>query len=78
MAIFIVGRVTRTRARYQIPDDVVLRIPDLNEKACYPKFNNEAFYEVNFQASLRFPLQPFVRELLDFLSLAPRQAAPNR
>ena len=78
MATFIVGRVTRTRARYQIPDDVVLRIPDLNEKACYPEFNDVAFYEVNFQAGLRFPLQPFVRELLDFLSLAPRQVALNR
>ncbi len=36
-----------------------------------------AFYEVDFQAGVRFPLQPFVRDLLDFLSLAPGQVAPN-
>ena len=36
-----------------------------------------AFYEVDFQAGVRFPLQSFVRDLLDFLSLAPGQVAPN-
>jgi hypothetical protein len=64
--------------RYQIPDDVVLRILDPNEKAYCPKFEGDvAFYEVDFQASVRFPLQPFVRDLLDFLSLALGQVAPN-
>ena len=36
-----------------------------------------AFYEGAFQACLRFPLQLFVRELLDYLSMAPGQVAPN-
>ena len=36
-----------------------------------------AFYEVDFQKGVCFPLQPFVRDLLDFLSLAPGQVAPN-
>ena len=66
------------KGRYQIPDDVVLRIPDLDERACCPKYEGDvAFYEVDFQASLRFPLQPFVRKLLDYLSLAPGQVTLN-
>jgi hypothetical protein len=70
--------LNRIRKRYQIPDDIVLRIPDLNERACCPKFEGDvAFYEVDFQVGVRFPLQPFVRGLLDFLSLAPGQVAPN-
>jgi hypothetical protein len=30
--------INRIKTRYQIPDDVVLRIPDPNEKAYCPKF----------------------------------------
>ena len=70
--------INRIRTRYQIPDDVVLRIPDLDERAYCPKFEGDvAFYEVDFQAGVRFPLQPFVRDLLDFLSLALGQVTPN-
>ena len=66
------------RGRYQIPDDVVFRIPDPDERACCLKYKGDVgFYEVDFQAGLRFPLQPFVRELLDYFSLAPGQVAPN-
>uniref|UniRef100_A0A2N9FRQ1 Transposase (putative) gypsy type domain-containing protein n=1 Tax=Fagus sylvatica TaxID=28930 RepID=A0A2N9FRQ1_FAGSY len=68
----------RIRRRYQIPDDVVLRIPDSDERACCPKYEGDvAFYEADFKAGLRFPVQPFVRELLDYLSLAPGQINPN-
>uniref|UniRef100_A0A2N9IBG5 Transposase (putative) gypsy type domain-containing protein n=1 Tax=Fagus sylvatica TaxID=28930 RepID=A0A2N9IBG5_FAGSY len=64
--------------RYQIPDDVVLRIPDPDERACCPKYEGDvAFYEADLRAGLHFPIQPFVRELLDFLSLAPGQVNPN-
>ena len=70
--------VDRLRRRYQIPDDVVIRIPDSDERACCPKYEGDvAFYEADLRAGLRFPLQPFVRELLDFLSLAPGQVNPN-
>uniref|UniRef100_A0A2N9H6G0 Uncharacterized protein n=1 Tax=Fagus sylvatica TaxID=28930 RepID=A0A2N9H6G0_FAGSY len=42
--------INRMRARYQIPDDVVLRIPDLDKRACCPKYEGDvAFYEVDFQ-----------------------------
>ena len=63
--------------RYQILDDVVLRIPDPNERACSSKYDDVAFYEADFNAGLRFPLQSFMRELLDHLCLSPGQLAPN-
>jgi hypothetical protein len=70
--------IDRIRRHYQIPDDVVLRIPDLDERACCPKYEGDvAFYEADLRAGLRFPVQPFVRELLDFLSLAPGQVNVN-
>uniref|UniRef100_A0A2N9I6G8 Transposase (putative) gypsy type domain-containing protein n=1 Tax=Fagus sylvatica TaxID=28930 RepID=A0A2N9I6G8_FAGSY len=70
--------IDKLRRRYQIPDDVVLRIPDSDERACCPKYEGDvAFYEADLRAGLRFPVQPFVRELLDFLSLAPGQINPN-
>jgi hypothetical protein len=70
--------VDRIRCRYQIPDDVVLRIPDSDERACCPKYEGDvAFYEADLRAGLRFPMQPFMRDLLDYLSLAPGQVAPN-
>ena len=70
--------IDRIRRRYQIPDDVVLRIPDSDERACCPKYEGDvAFYEADLKAGLRFPIQPFVRELLDYLSLAPGQINPN-
>jgi hypothetical protein len=68
--------IKRIRSRYQIPGDVVLRIPNLDEWAC-SHAEDVAFYESALTAGLRFPIQPFIRELLDFLSLAPGQVAPN-
>jgi hypothetical protein len=70
--------IDKLRRRYQILDDVVLRIPDSDERACCPKYEGDvAFYEADLRAGLRFPVQPFVKELLDFLSLAPGQINPN-
>uniref|UniRef100_A0A2N9H2L5 Transposase (putative) gypsy type domain-containing protein n=1 Tax=Fagus sylvatica TaxID=28930 RepID=A0A2N9H2L5_FAGSY len=70
--------IDRMRCSYQIPDDVILRIPDSDERACCPKYEGDvAFYEADLKAGLRFPMQPFVRELLDFLGLAPGQVNPN-
>ena len=67
----------RIRDRYQIPDDVVLRILDLDERACSSKYDDVAFYKADFNVGLRFPLQPFMRELLDRLCLLPSQLTPN-
>jgi hypothetical protein len=65
------------RRKYQIPEDVVLRIPESDEVACSSRCEDVAFYEADFKAGIRFPLQPLMRELLDRLNLAPGQLAPN-
>ena len=65
------------RRRYQIPEDVFLRIPESDEVACSSKYDDVAFYEADFNAGVRFPLQPLMRELLDRLNLSPGQLAPN-
>uniref|UniRef100_A0A2N9GVU6 Uncharacterized protein n=1 Tax=Fagus sylvatica TaxID=28930 RepID=A0A2N9GVU6_FAGSY len=65
------------RRKYQIPEDVVLRIPESDEVACSSKYGDVAFYEADFNAGVRFPMQPLMRELLDHLNLAPGQLAPN-
>uniref|UniRef100_A0A2N9F4W0 Uncharacterized protein n=2 Tax=Fagus sylvatica TaxID=28930 RepID=A0A2N9F4W0_FAGSY len=67
----------KLRSRYQIPEDVVLRIPQSDEVACSSRFGDVAFYEADFNAGVRFPMQPLMRELLDRLNLAPGQLAPN-
>ena len=67
----------RIRSRYQVPEDVVLRIPNSDEQAC-SHAEDVALYESTLTAGLHFPVQPFIRELLDFLSLAPGQVASNR
>uniref|UniRef100_A0A2N9I9R1 Uncharacterized protein n=1 Tax=Fagus sylvatica TaxID=28930 RepID=A0A2N9I9R1_FAGSY len=69
--------IDRYRIKYQIPEDVVLRIPESDEVACSSKYGDVAFYEADFNAGIRFPLQPLMRELLDHLNLSPGQLAPN-
>uniref|UniRef100_A0A2N9ISI6 Uncharacterized protein n=1 Tax=Fagus sylvatica TaxID=28930 RepID=A0A2N9ISI6_FAGSY len=65
------------RRKYQIPEDVVIRIPESDEVACSSRYGDVAFYEADFNAGVRFPMQPLMRELLDHLNLAPGQLAPN-
>jgi hypothetical protein len=65
------------RRRFQIPEDIILRIPNSNERACSSKYGDVAFYEADFRAGLRFPMQPLMRELLDSLNLSLVQLAPN-
>ena len=49
--------IDRIRRRYQILDEVVLRIPNSDERACCPKYEGDvAFYEADLRAGLRFPV----------------------
>ena len=77
LSIVDVEGLEKYRRQYQIPKDIVLRIPDSDERACSLKYGDVAFYKANFIASLRFLMQPFMRELLDRLNLLPGQLAPN-
>ena len=36
--------IDRIRCRYQIPDDVVLRIPNPDERACCPKYEGRSSF----------------------------------
>ena len=63
--------INRIRMCYQIPDNVVLRIPDPDERATWPSMRSI------FKLVFVFLYNPFVRDLLDFLSLAPGQVVPN-
>jgi hypothetical protein len=76
-SIVDVEGLEKYRRRYQIPDNVVLQIPDPDERACLSKYGDMAFYKANFRAGFRFPMQPFMRELLDRLNLSPGQLTPN-
>uniref|UniRef100_A0A2N9IZ84 Uncharacterized protein n=1 Tax=Fagus sylvatica TaxID=28930 RepID=A0A2N9IZ84_FAGSY len=69
--------IKRIRDRYQVSEDVILCIPNLDERACSSKLDNVAFYKADFNANLSFPMQPFMRELLGRLNLSPGQLAPN-
>uniref|UniRef100_A0A2N9FI21 Transposase (putative) gypsy type domain-containing protein n=1 Tax=Fagus sylvatica TaxID=28930 RepID=A0A2N9FI21_FAGSY len=67
------GRVTREDSSEAVPSPEYI-----GRAACCPKYGGDvAFYEADLKAGLRFPIQPFVRELLDFLGLAPGQVNPN-
>jgi hypothetical protein len=76
-SIVDVEGLEKYRRRYQIPEDIVLRIPDPDERACSSKYGDVAFYETDFRVGLRFPMQPFIRELLGRLNLSPGQLATN-
>uniref|UniRef100_A0A2N9J2K4 Uncharacterized protein n=1 Tax=Fagus sylvatica TaxID=28930 RepID=A0A2N9J2K4_FAGSY len=52
-SIVDVEGLEKYRHWYQIHEDVVLRIPDLDERACSSKYDDVAFYEADFRASLR-------------------------
>jgi hypothetical protein len=72
-----VDGLDRYRRKFQIPEDVVLRIPESDEVACSSRYGDVAFYEADFNAGVRFPMQPLMRELLGRLNLVPGQLAPN-
>ena len=68
---FVDKDINRLRTRYQIPKDIVLRLPDKGEWACSSNGEDVVLYEDNLAARLRLPFRPFERELLHRLGLAP-------
>jgi hypothetical protein len=53
--------IGRIRSRYQVPEDVVLRIPNSDEHVC-SHVEDVTLYESTLTAGLRFPVQPSIRE----------------
>ena len=67
----------RFRDRFQLPDETRIRLPCSSEKACAFNLREVCFYEAAFLSGLRFPVHPFVMELLHHLGIATGQLMPN-
>ena len=65
------------RNRFQFPSSVMIRIPNDDDRACHSYTDEVCFYEANFVSGLCFPIHPFLRELFNYLFLAPTQLVPN-
>ena len=67
----------RLRSRYQIPENIVVRLPDNGEWACSSNGEGIALYEDSLTGGLRLPFRPFEREVLHRLGISPSQLNPN-
>ena len=65
------------RGRFQIPSEVISRLPHNGEKACSFAHGKVSFYEAAFSYGLRFPIHPFIHHLLSNLNIALGQLLPN-
>ena len=59
------------RDRFQFLDETRARLPRKGEKACAFAHSEVCFYKAAFSCDLRFPVHPFIVELLDHLHIAP-------
>ena len=69
--------LSRFRDRFQFPDRVRVHLPHEEERACHFSPGEVCFYEAAFQSRLRFPIHPFIMDLLDRFGIAPGQLMPN-
>ena len=69
--------LSRFRGRFQFPDRVRVCRPHEEERACYFSPKEVCFYEVAFLSGLRFPVHPFIMELLGHFDIASEQLMPN-
>ena len=68
---------SKFKDRFQFPEGTRARLPRKDEKACVFAHGEVFFYEAVFPCGLRFPVHPFIMELLHYLNLAPGQLMPN-
>ena len=67
----------RFKDRFQFPEWVRVRLPNKGERACNFFPGEVCFYESSFACGLRFPVHPFLMELLDHFGIVPGQLMPN-
>ena len=65
------------RERYQIPDDVEIRMPIEGERACWSRRSELCVNIEMFRAGFRVPVPKLVWEILNFYKVAPIQLMPN-
>ena len=64
---------SKFRDRFQFPNETKVRLPKKGEKACAFAHGEVCFYEAAFLCNLKFPIHPFIMELLHHLNIALRQ-----
>ena len=69
--------LSRFKDRFQFPDRVRVCLPSEEDQACHFFLGEVCFYEVAFLCGLRFPVHPFIMELLGHFGIAPGQLMPN-
>ena len=63
--------VARFKDRFQFPTSVRVCRPSDEDRACHFFLGEICFYEAAFSCGLRFPVHPFIMELLDHFGIAP-------
>ena len=69
--------VGRFEDRFQFPEQVRIRRPNNEDRACHFFPGEVCFYEGAFTCGLRLPVHPFIMELLGYFGIAPWQLMPN-
>ena len=67
----------RFKDRFQFPERVKVRLPIEEDRACHFFPGEVCFYKFAFVYGLRFPVHPFLVELLDRFGIAHEQLMPN-
>ena len=69
--------LSRFRDTFQFPDRFRVRLSREEERACHFSPGEVCFYEAAFLNGIRFPVHPFIMELLCCFGIAPGQLMPN-
>ena len=64
--------LARFKDRFQFLARVCVRRPSDEDRACHFFLGEICFYEAAFSCGLRFPIHPFIMELLDHFGIASR------
>ena len=72
-----VDTVAIFRDRFQFSERVRICRPNNEDRACHFFPGEICFYEAAFSCGLRFPVHPFIMEILDHFGIAPGQLMPN-
>lgn len=67
----------RLRIIFIVPKEIKLIVPSLEDNVMFSPPGCVTFYEDAFDARIRFPLHPFIKNILDFYMVTPTQFSPN-